>query len=141
MLTRMNKSIPMYFDDFLGRDFMPDFISNFRSSNTPAVNVIENDDDFVIEVAAPGLEKKDFNINLENDCLTISSEKEEKSGEKDERYSRKEFSYSSFSRSFNLPDSVDSDKIRANHKNGVLTISVPKKEEARVKPARAIEVS
>ena len=141
MLARINHSLPVYFDDFFGRDFFRDFSANQRSGSLPAVNVLENDNDYVVEVAAPGLEKKDFRINLENDCLTISSEKENKSEERNDNYSRKEFSCNSFSRSFNLPDTVDIDKISASHKNGILYISIPKKEEAKVQPARAIEVS
>ena len=105
------------------------------------MNIVENDDDYVIEIAAPGLEKKDFNVNLENDSLTISSEMENKSEDSNERYTRKEFMYKSFKRSFTLPETVSSDKIKASHKNGILFVSIPKKAEARVKPARQIDVS
>ena len=141
MLARINKRFPLFFDDFMGRDYLPEFYSNNQFKSLPAVNIVENDDSFVIEVAAPGLEKKDFNVNLENDCLTISSEMKNNSEESNDRYTRKEFMYNSFKRSFTLPDSVNSDKIKASHKNGILFVSIPKKEEAMVKPARQIDVS
>ena len=141
MLTRINKRFPVFFDDFMGRDYMPEFFSNDHYKSLPAVNIVENDDNFVIEVAAPGLEKKDFNVNLEKNCLTISSETDNKSEESNERYTRKEFMYNSFRRSFTLPETVNSDKIKASHTNGILFVSIPKKEEAMVKPARQIDVS
>jgi HSP20 family protein len=106
----------------------------------PSVNIIEGKEDFRIEVAAPGLEKGDFKINLDNNVLTISSEKQDNREEKEERYMRREFSYTSFRRSFSLPQSVEGDKIAAAHNNGVLTISIPKREEAKVKPAKQIEI-
>ncbi|HPM92242.1 MAG TPA: Hsp20/alpha crystallin family protein [Bacteroidales bacterium] len=108
---------------------------------TPAVNIIESKDDYRIEVAAPGLDKADFRINIENNILTISAEKEEKQEEKDEKVMRREFNYSSFSRSFTLPDSMDTEKISARHKDGVLNVILPKKEEAKEKPARTIKIS
>jgi HSP20 family protein len=141
MLARINKRFPVFFDDFVGRDYLPGVFSGDHYKSLPAVNIAENDDSYVIEVAAPGLEKKDFSVSLENDCLTISSEKENKSEESNERYTRKEFMYHSFRRSFTLPDTVNSDKIKASHKNGILYVTVPKKDEAVVKPARQIEVA
>ena len=95
---------------------------------------------YTIEVAAPGLEKKDFRIDLDNDVLTISSEREEKHEENRDQYTRREFGYESFSRSFNLPELVDVEKINASHKNGILFVNIPKKEEAKVKPARQIAI-
>lgn len=106
----------------------------------PAVNIVEEKDDFRIEVAAPGLDKKDFKIDLNNNVLTISSEKNDEKEEKSERFMRREFSYSSFKRSFTLPETAQVDKIVANHKNGILQITIPKKEEARVKPPRQIAI-
>jgi len=141
MLARINKRFPVYFDDFMGRDYLPEFFSNNHFKSLPAVNIVENDDNFVIEIAAPGLEKKDFMVNLENDCLTISSEMENKSEETNERYTRKEFMYNSFRRSFTLPETVNIDKIKASHKNGILFVEIPKKAEAKVKPARQIDVA
>lgn len=131
---------PSIVDEFFGRDFMPDLFEFRTGINMPSVNVIEGKDDYKIEVAAPGLDKKDFKIDLDNNVLTITSEKEDNSEENNERYMRREFSYSSFKRSFSLPQSVDAGKITANHNNGILTIMVPKKEEAKVKPPKQIEI-
>lgn len=132
---------PSIVDEFFGRDFMPDLFEFQTGVNMPSVNIIEGKDDYRIEVAAPGLEKKDFKINLDNNVLTITSEREDKSEEEKERYMRREFSYSSFTRSFSLPQSVDMANITANHKDGVLTIIVPKREDAKVKPTKQIEIS
>jgi HSP20 family protein len=107
----------------------------------PAVNITEGKEDYKIEVAAPGLGKEDFKISLDNNVLNISSEKEVKNESKDENVLRREFSYSSFSRSFSLPDSVNGDKIKANHNDGILSIVIPKRDEAKVKPVRDIKIS
>lgn len=144
MLPTLRKSrtaLPSLIDDFLGRDLMENFFDNQTGVNIPAVNVVETPDEFRIEVAAPGLDKKDFKIDLDNRLLTISSEKEVKNEEKDEKFMRREFSYSSFSRSFSLPESVEADKIKANHKEGILTIAIPKKEEAKQRPPKRIDIS
>jgi HSP20 family protein len=97
----------------------------------PAVNIIERKEDYLVSLAAPGLKKEDFKIDLEGNMLSISSEKEEENEEKDEKYTRKEYSYSSFERSFTLPDEVNKDKIDAQYKDGVLELVLPKKEEAK----------
>jgi HSP20 family protein len=141
MLARINKSLPTFFEDLIGREFIPSFYETNGFKSLPAVNIVEADDSYTIEVAAPGLDKKDFHIDLENSCLTISSEKEQKNEESNDRYARKEFSYSSFKRSFTLPETVNSDKIAASHKDGILYVKIPKKDEAKVKPARQIAVS
>lgn len=135
---RDRKDVPSIFDDLFNRDFMSDFFNAER--NTPAVNVTEEKDKYKIEVAAPGLKKKDFNVNLEDNVLTISSEKEDKDEEKDKNYMRKEFHYSSFSRSFTLPENVKAEDIKATHSDGVLTVEVPKKEATKAKPSRQIEI-
>lgn len=136
-----NKSFfPSIVDEFFGRDHLPAL--EFQTGiNMPSVNILECKDDFKIEVAAPGLDKSDFKINVENNVLNIASEKEEKNEENDERYMRREFSYTSFKRSFSLPQTVVSDQISAKHENGVLTISIPKREEAKEKPARQIDIN
>jgi HSP20 family protein len=120
---------------------MPDLFENDSYRSVPAVNIVENDDEYVIEVAAPGLEKKDFKIDLENNVLSISSEKEDKSEETSGKTIRKEFRYSSFCRTFTLPETVDNDKIKAKHKDCILSVSIPKKEAARIKPARQIAIA
>ncbi len=116
-------------DTFFNLDFPR--IGNGWVNKVPAANVKENENEFVIDLAAPGMKKSDFHIDIENGALCISSEKEEESEEKSGDYTRREFSYSSFSRSFRLPDSVNEEKIKAKYENGVLIVSLPKKEEAK----------
>jgi len=139
--TIRRRTLPDFTDEFFGRDLMGNFFENQTGINMPAVNIIEGNEDFKIEVAAPGLNKKDFKIDIDRNVLTVSSEKKEEKKEKDEdKFMRREFSYSSFSRSFTLPDTVDEDKVSANHKDGVLTVTIPKKEEARPRPPRQIDI-
>ena len=97
----------------------------------PAVNITENKEDYKLSVAAPGLKKDDFKIDVEGNMLTISSEKEDSKEEKDERYTRKEYSYSSFSRSFALPEEVNQEKIEAKYQDGVLKVTLPKKDDVK----------
>ncbi len=139
-------SIPSFFDDLLMRDWFDWSLGNWRTagSTLPAVNIIETNDDFIIEVAAPGMKREDFKVELDNNTLIISSEREEKAEEKDKNgnYTRREFSYQSFQRSFALPENmVDGEKISARYKDGILHITVPKREEAKMKPARQIAVA
>jgi HSP20 family protein len=128
-------------------ELMEDFDRNFfaRSPETrgmvPAVNIRESEDNFVLDVAAPGLKKEDFKINLDNNVLTISSEQKNESEEKNEKYTRKEFFFNAFSRSFTLPKTIDLDKIRADYKDGVLSISLPKREDAKVAVNREIAIA
>jgi len=132
-------------DDFFNRGIMNWGQSNFSDSNTtlPAVNIRETDDNYVVEMAAPGMKKEDFKIELDNNVLTISAEKTEEHEENGkEKYSRKEFSYQSFQRSFNLPkEVVDEDKIEAHYRDGVLHLTIPKKEEAKQRPPRKIQIA
>jgi HSP20 family protein len=130
-----------YFNDLFNDFFDGMLTSDFRRTSTPAVNIIENDDNFKLEVAAPGLTKEDFKINVEDDMLSVSAEKKNEINEKNSRYTRKEFSYVSFKRSFSLPEIVDVDHVNANYENGVMTLTLPKKEEAKPKPAREIKIS
>ena len=139
---RKKSTFPSLIDEFFGSDVVPGFFLDFdKRMVTPAVNIIEGKEDYRIEVAAPGLDKADFRINIENNVLTISAEKEEKHEEKEERFMRREFNYTSFSRSFTLPESMDTEKVSAKHKDGVLNVVIPKKEEAKEKPARTINIS
>ena len=136
--------IPSFFDDFLTRDLSDWSVSNFSNTGTtlPSVNIRETNDDYHIEVAVPGLKKDDFKVELENNMLVISSEVEDSHQSKDGDYTRKEFSYQSFQRTFSLPEnSVDADKIKANYVDGILHLVVPKMEEAKAKPARTIKIS
>jgi HSP20 family protein len=132
---------PSLVEEFFNGELFPKFFDAETNYSIPAVNIIENKDEYRIEVAAPGLNKEDFRVNLENNVLTVSSEKEEKKEEKDERVMRKEFSYCSFNRSFTLPMTVNSEKIKATHRDGILQILIPKKEETKEKPAREIKIS
>ncbi|MCM4154573.1 Hsp20/alpha crystallin family protein [Gramella sp. AN32] len=135
--------LPSVFDDMFRTDWLGDnAVMNNIGRNVPAVNIHENDDSFEVEVAAPGKTKKDFDIEVENNILTISSEdKEEKeTTDNNGRCTRREFSYSNFRRVFTLPNIVESEKINATYNDGVLKISVPKREEAKAKPKRLIEI-
>ena len=139
-------TIPSLFDDFFTRDWLDSSLANWKVSGAtlPAVNVKESNDDFQIEVAAPGMTRDDFKVELDNNVLTISSEREQKNEEKDEKgnYTRREFSYQSFQRSFSLPESkVLGDKISARYSDGILYVTVPKSEDAKVKPAKQIAIS
>ena len=142
-LTKNRESLPALFDDF----FRPwnEWLGNGGNFNKtltlPAVNISENNEECKLAVAAPGLKKADLNLDVEGSTLIISSEKEETKEEKDARYNRKEYSYTSFSRSFTLPDDVNREKIDATYADGVLQITLPKKEEARrVHISKHIEV-
>lgn len=131
------------FDDFFKTEFPVWSHNNFAAEGAtlPAVNIKETDKEFQLELAAPGMKKEDFNVAVEDDVLTISAEKEVSKEESEEHYSRKEFSYSSFTRRFNLPDSVASDKVSAKYEEGVLYLNLPKKPEAQPKPAKTIKIS
>jgi HSP20 family protein len=138
-------TVPSLFDDFFTRDWLDSSLMNWRDSGAtlPAVNVRETNDDFRIEVAAPGMKRGDFKVELDNNVLTISSQREDKSEQKDAdgNYTRREFSYQSFQRSFSLPESkVLGDKISARYEDGVLYVVVPKAENAKVKPPKQIAV-
>ncbi|HEX7358794.1 MAG TPA: Hsp20/alpha crystallin family protein [Ignavibacteriaceae bacterium] len=148
-LVKRNGSLlnqmPVLFDDLFNRDLFNWGNLNFSDTNTtiPAVNIKETAENYEVEVAAPGMTKKDFKVELDGNSLTISSERSNEREEKDdERYSRKEFSYQSFQRTFTLQnDVVDIDKIQAKYENGLLHLLIPKKEEAKQKPPRLIQIS
>lgn len=132
-VVKANEFFPSVFEDFFKpwNEWLGNGGSWGRSSNVPAANVTETKDDYKVSLAAPGLKKSDFKIDVEGNMLTISSEKEESKEEKDAKYTRKEYSYSSFSRSFTLPAEVNQDKIEAAYEEGVLKLTLPKKEEAK----------
>ena len=129
-LIRFNNSpaFPEIFENLFNDNF---FGSNPRWNNVPATNIIEHKNEYELELAVPGYEKKDFKIDLEQNMLTISSTKEENHEENTKDYSRKEFSSCSFSRSFTLPETIDKEKIQANYENGILHVSLPKVEEVK----------
>jgi len=137
-------AIPALVDDFLGRELFNWDNTNYSSTQTtvPSVNIKETEDNFGVEVAAPGMDKKDFRIQLENNLLTISSQKEQEEENQYNGYTRREFSYQSFQRSFILPKHVvNEDGIVARYENGLLQLVIPKKEEARQKGPRLIEIA
>lgn len=137
-------SIPALFDDFFSRELFNWGNNNFSHTSTtvPSVNISESNDHFEVEVAAPGMDKKDFKITLENNFLTISSAKQQREEKSEGKFTRREFSYQSFQRSFELPkDVVDENKIEARYANGLLHLTIPKKEEVKRKPLRMIEIA
>lgn len=124
--------------------FFDDFDNFFNLNNyglMPATNVVETDQQFEVEMAIPGMEKEDIKVNVDNNLLTISCEKEDKKEEKEKNYTRREFSYGSFCRSFTLPKSVNVDKINASYDKGILKIMLPKKEEEKSKLSKEIKIS
>ena len=146
MLARINRRYnPVYWDDFFNDTFLNNYNSASCSGTSPAVNVVEEDAVYRIDVAVPGLSKDDFRIDLENEVLTISSaqkeKKEDKKEDKKHNYMRQEFSYNTFKRSFQLPDTIDTESIKASHDAGILTIKLPKKEEVVEKAPKQIEIS
>ena len=139
-------SMPSLLNDLFSDDWIDSSHANWKTSGAslPAVNVRETNDDYRIEVAAPGMKRDEFKVELDNNVLTISSQQEDKREENDQNgaYSRREFSYQSFQRSFSLPGTkVDGEKIAAKYVDGILHITIPKKEEAKVKPAKQIKVA
>lgn len=148
-LVKNNRSLfpamPSLFDDSMMSDwFNWPLNGNSDRGSVPAVNVRETSDAYELEVAAPGMNKQDFKVELDNNMLVISAEKEDKHEEQDdkENYTRREFSYQSFVRTFSLPERrVKGDKISAKYHDGILHITVPKAEEAKVKPAKRIQIS
>lgn len=138
-------AIPSLFDDFFTRDLFNWNAGNFSNGNTlPAVNIRETGNSFEIEVAAPGMKKSDFKVELDNDQLVISAQQEKKNDEKDREgnYTRREFSYQTFRRSFSLPERlVENEKISAKYHDGILHITVPKTEEAKVRPPKQIQIA
>jgi HSP20 family protein len=135
--------IPSVFSDFFDSNqfFSPRWFEREFSETLPAVNIKEDGKQFNIELAVPGFSKGDFKITAEDDVLTLSAEKKEEKSEKDERYTRREYSYSSFSRSFSLPQNANAEKVDAKYENGILKLALPKKEETKASPRKEIKVS
>ena len=141
-LIKRTDKLPFILEDFFNADWFGGSNLSKIGFNTPAVNVVENNNDFIVELAAPGLDKEDFNIELDHDVLTISSSiKDDKQTKSEGKYTRKEFSYQTFKRSFTLPDSIDGTAIHASYDQGILSVKLPKKEEAKIQPKRLIEIS
>ena len=138
--TIMRKSFrPFYMPNVFDDELFPALQT--RSSSMPAVNIREDEKKYSLELAVPGIDKKDLKIDINEDVLTISSETKNETEENKEGYKRKEFSYSSFCRSFYIPENVDRDHIEANYKDGILTVGLPKQEEEKSKITRQVKIS
>lgn len=141
LIKTNNKNFPSIIDEF----FKPKWFEGNEdfSINVPAVNIKETDNEFSVELAAPGKKKEDFSIEVDDNVLCISSEAKTETEEKEKngKYTRKEFSYSSFKRAFTLPESVNESKIKANYNDGVLNVILPKKESSLPKSKRMIDIS
>lgn len=139
MITRRNYK-PLTLSDFLNEDFFPTFTRS--STSLPAVNIREDEKAFYLELAVPGMNKNDLKIEVKDEVLTISAEQKDEKQEEHEGYRRREFSYSSFCRSFYLPEDVNGDKIGASYKDGILNVEIPKMEEEQKKAKiRTISIS
>lgn len=136
-----SRTLPGLFDEFFSGNLLPNYIEEGAWKSTPAVNIYENNERFEIEIAAPGLDKEDFKIDLKDEYLMVYSEKKDKKEEKDKgKVVRTEFRYSSFQRSFALPKNIDASAINATHKNGILKIELPKRVEQKDNNTRQIEI-
>ena len=140
---KFNSLMPNFFNIFDGlmENDISDFFGSDHLTKAPSVNIIETENSFDLELAVPGFNKENISINVENDVLTIKGETKTDKEESNKSYARREFSYSSFTRSFNLNDQVRGDKIGADYKDGILTITIPKKEEVKNDSAREIKIS
>lgn len=140
MIARINRSyVPSYLDDIFSDQTFNGYFGT-KSVSTPAVNVIEDNNEFRIDVASPGLAKDDFKIDVNEDLITISADKEIGQDESNGKYMRREFNYNSFKRSFQLPDSVNQENIAADHADGILSVHLPKKEEEISKGPKTIDI-
>jgi HSP20 family protein len=143
--TKSDNNLPLlssWIDEFFNRELPSAFSQNFNSGmSLPKVNIRETADEYFVEMAVPGMKKSDFKIELNNQNLLISTEKKEEKEETGDNYTRREFGYSSFQRSFSLPESIDEEKIKANYNDGILNVHLPKREEAKQKPPKSIEIS
>ena len=137
-ITRRNFR-PFYMPNLFDDDFFP-VLSN-RNSSMPSVNIREDEKRYILDLAVPGINKDDLKIDINEDVLTISSETKNETEESSDGYKRKEFSYSSFCRSFYIPENVNRDSIEANYKDGVLTVGLPKQEEEKRKITRQVKIS
>ncbi len=138
LVKRNNLVLPSLMNEI----FNPDWFGGMEnvSRNVPAVNIVERDEDFTLEFAVPGYKKEDFNIELDNDILTVSSEISTEDKSTNDNFTRREFSYSTFKRSFTLPETIDSGRVNAKYEDGLLKLTLPKREEALPKPKRLIEI-
>ncbi|MFK8043911.1 MAG: Hsp20/alpha crystallin family protein [Crocinitomicaceae bacterium] len=135
-----NPFFPTVLNELFESNYLTPQTAHKRGVTVPAVNIKENENNYIVEMASPGMKKEDFKINLEQDVLSISAELKETTEENGETFTRKEFSFSSFKRDFTLPETADTEKITANYFDGILNITIAKKEEAKPKPAKLINI-
>jgi HSP20 family protein len=143
IIRKRNYSTPGIFDEFFNDSYLPrffEFESKSNGSYSPAVNVEETEKEYRIEVAAPGLEKEDLKVSVDDGVLTIKAERKVENEETKDNYIRREFGFTSFSRSFTLPEEIEVEKINAKHKNGVLNLTLPK-AEIKVAPVKEVKIS
>ncbi len=141
-LAKSGERMPSLFDDFFKpwNEWFDNGGFSGRVMNVPAVNISEQKDNYLVSLAVPGMKKEDFKIDVDGNMLTISSEQQENKEEKDKKFTRREYSYSSFSRSFTLPEEINKEKIEARYEDGVLKISLPRREEVKKPLAKNIAV-
>jgi HSP20 family protein len=137
--TITRRTYSPFLSNLFDNDFFP--VLSSRTSSMPAVNIKENEKSFMLELAVPGMDKKDLKIDINEDVLTIASESKNEKEEEKDGYKRKEFSYSSFCRSFYIPENVNREKIVASCKDGILNLELPKMEEEKSKITRQIKIS
>lgn len=132
----------LVFPALMNEIFKPDWFGGMEnlSNNVPAVNIKENEKDFELELAVPGRKKEDFNIEVDDNVMTVSSEVKNENEITEENFTRKEFGFTSFKRAFTLPETIDEDKIKASYEDGILKFTLPKRKEALPKPKRLIEL-
>jgi HSP20 family protein len=134
-----NNGIDRFFNDFF---YLPNATSNdskntFRSQ-VPAVNITEEDENFIISVAAPGMKKADFSIEINDGTMSISGELSAKAEEETEKFTRREFNFSSFERRFTLPENIKEDKVKASYKDGILNVEIPKETSKEIKDKKKL---
>jgi len=127
-----NQAVNPFFSDVFDSILNDSFLSDKLASRVPAVNIAETENEFHIELAAPGLKKDDFKISLDKNVLSVSADKKVENIEEDKKFSKREYSYNSFTRSFTLPEVADYSKIEAEYTDGILKVNVAKKEEAKI---------
>lgn len=141
VVKRSNYFPTSFFDDFLTKDLFDWSGWTSQGASIPRTNIVETDEEFMVQLAAPGMKKEDFLLELDNDMLIIQVENNNAEDEQNVHYMRREFNYQNFKRSFHLPNTVEIDKIEAQYKDGLLNLTIPKKEEARRKPVKTISIS
>jgi HSP20 family protein len=138
LVRRTSPWFPSLLEEFFTRDFRIEHPT--RTFDVPSVNIIEKSEGFALDLAAPGKKREDFQVEVDNHVLTISTENQSTQESTDGDYSRREFSYDAFQRSFRLPKTVDTTKIKASYDNGLLHISIPKRKEAIPEPKKYVEI-